>query len=305
MSVALRIDVDTFSGTRDGVPRLLSILERRGLAATWYFTVGPDNMGRHLWRLLRPRFALKMLRSSAASLYGWEILLRGTLWRGPEIGRPLAEVIRRPIEAGHEFGVHAWDHHRWQASIARLSEDAIREEFARAFVRLAEIAGRAPETSASPGWRTTEGVLAMKTAFPLRFNSDCRGAAVPFRPLLGEGPHRRELAQVQVPVDLPTYDEAIGTLVGDDEAFNAMLLARLADGAPHVLTIHAESEGGAKAALFEEFLDRAAAEGHRFEPLGRWLDRQPTIAAARLGRGEVAGREGWLGVVEPAREVAA
>ncbi|MBM4106390.1 MAG: 4-deoxy-4-formamido-L-arabinose-phosphoundecaprenol deformylase [Phycisphaerae bacterium] len=302
MSVALRIDVDTFSGTRDGVPRLLSILERRGLAATWYFTVGPDNMGRHLWRLLRPRFALKMLRSKAASLYGWEILLRGTLWSGPEIGRPLAEVIRRPIAAGHEFGVHAWDHHRWQRRVASLPDDALREEFARAFTRLAEIAGREPETSATPGWRTTERVLAMKTAFPLRFNSDCRGAASPFRPRLADG---RVLDQLQIPVDLPTYDEAIGTLVADDEAFNAMLLARLADGAPHVLTIHAESEGGAKAALFEEFLDRAAAEGHRFEPLGRWLDRQPTARAARLGRGEVAGREGWLGVVEPPTEVAA
>lgn len=305
MSVALRIDVDTFSGTRDGVPRLLSILERRGIRATWYFTVGPDNMGRHLWRLLRPRFARKMLRSRAASLYGWEILLRGTLWRGPVIARSLAGTIRAPIAAGHEFGVHAWDHHRWQRGVERLGDDALRAEFDRAFTTLAEIAGRAPETSATPGWRTTERVLAMKATYPLRFNSDCRGAAAPFRPLIGEGAARRAIEQPQVPVDLPTYDEAIGTLVADDEAFNAMLLERLADGAPHVLTIHAESEGGAKAALFEEFLDRAAAEGHRFEPLGRWLDRQPTARAARLGRGEVVGREGWLGVVEAPTEVAA
>lgn len=298
MAVALRIDVDTFSGTRDGVPRLLSILERRGIAATWYFTVGPDNMGRHLWRLLRPKFALKMLRSKAASLYGWEILLRGTLWPGPEIGRSLADTIRRPIAAGHEFGVHAWDHHRWQRGVERLADDALHEEFDRAFTRLAEIAGRAPETSATPGWRTTERVLAMKSSYALRFNSDCRGGATPFLPVVGEGADRRQLDQPQVPVDLPTYDEAIGTLVAHDEAFNAMLLARLADGAPHVLTIHTESEGGAKAMLFERFLDAAIAEGHAFEPLGTWLDRQPRPQPGRVVKGSVPGREGWLAVGE-------
>ena len=295
MPVALRIDVDTFSGTRDGVPRLLSILERRGLAATWYVTVGPDNMGRHLWRLLRPQFALKMLRSKAASLYGWEILLRGTIWPGPEIGRALADTIRLPIAAGHEFGVHAWDHHRWQRSVERLSDGALQEEFDRAFARLAEIAGRAPETSATPGWRTTDRVLAMKARYALRFNSDCRGVAVPFRPTLADG---RVLEQPQVPVDLPTYDEAIGTLVADDEAFNAMLLARLADGADHVLTIHTESEGGAKATLFERFLDAALADGHAFEPLGTWLDRQPRPQLGRVAKGSVPGREGWLAVGE-------
>ena len=61
--IALRVDVDTVRGTRDGLPRLLRILEARGICATWYVTLGPDNMGRHAWRLLRPAFFLKMMRS--------------------------------------------------------------------------------------------------------------------------------------------------------------------------------------------------------------------------------------------------
>ncbi len=189
---------------------------------------------------------------------------------------------------------------RW-ASIGSPTH-ALHEEFDRAFTRLAEIAGRAPETSATPGWRTTERVLAMKANYALRFNSDCRGEAAPFLPMIGTGAASRELDQPQVPVDLPTYDEAIGTLVADDDAFNAMLLERLADGEDHVLTIHTESEGGAKAALFERFLDAALAEGHAFEPLGAWLDarlaQHSTLPTGRIMKGSVPGREGWLAIGE-------
>ncbi len=294
MTIALRIDVDTLRGTRDGVPVLAEILNRHNVRASWYFSVGPDNMGRHLRRMIRPSFAFKMLKSKAASLYGWDIIFKGTLWPGPVIGRHAREAIRRAMGDSHELGLHAWDHHRWQVGIDRLGTEGLRAEIQQAWDMLIEITGREPTTSASPGWRCTEDVLKMKEEFPFVFNSDCRGAAIPFVPRLGE----IRGTQTQVPVDLPTYDECVGRDGIDDAGWNSLLLSRIDDGKPHVLTIHAESEGGVKSELFNDCLSEAVSRGHRFTTLGDWLEGYSEIGCGQIKRGEIPGREGWLATTE-------
>ena len=173
--VGLRIDVDTLRGTRIGVPNLIELLARYHIRTGFFFSVGPDNMGRHLWRLLRPMFLVKMFRTRAVSLYGWDVLLRGTLWPGPVIGRQCPGPIRETAEAGHEVGLHAWDHHRWQTRLARLGQHDITEEIGKGYDLLTEILGRAPDCFAAPAWRVTLEALKALEQFPFRFHSDCRG----------------------------------------------------------------------------------------------------------------------------------
>ena len=53
MKLALKIDVQTVRGTRQGVPRLVELLQKHNATASFFFCVGPDHTGRALKRLLR------------------------------------------------------------------------------------------------------------------------------------------------------------------------------------------------------------------------------------------------------------
>lgn len=288
--VGLRIDVDTFRGTRKGVPQLLETLSRHGVRASFFFSVGPDNMGRHLWRLIKPKFLMKMLRSSAASLYGWDILLAGTAWPGRNIGRANADIIRATA-AAHEVGLHAWDHHAWQTWCGVWDSEELLHQIALGKQELESLTGAQVTCSAVAGWRADQRVIKAKEVFGFRYNSDCRGTSL-FKPQTGAG----TTGTVQIPVTLPTWDEVVGRLVSA-QAFNDYILGRmLNDAGTPVYTIHAEVEGIAYRDTFEDLLKRAADAGIVFCPLGELLpENLRSIPSGKVVRGEIAGREGWLG----------
>jgi undecaprenyl phosphate-alpha-L-ara4FN deformylase len=290
ITAGLRIDVDTLRGTRQGVPVLLDILKKHGITATFFFSVGPDNMGRHLRRLLRPAFCIKMMRSKAASLYGWDILLRGTLWPGPNIGRSCDAIIRSAAQAGHEIGLHAWDHHLWQMQVSTMSSAAIRSELKKGKEELETIIGQPVTCSAVPGWRCTDTVLAEKEALGFHYNSDCRGSS-PFYPKV----KGNRLSQPQVPVTMPTYDELIGRNGISETTYNEYLVSLFRPNQLNVLTIHAEVEGISCQPLFEDFLKQAQARNVSFTPLKDVLTGfSPLEESSTIVRGEIAGREGWI-----------
>ena len=60
MKLALKIDVDTFRGTREGVPRLIDLLQKHNAGATFLFSLGPDHTGRAITRAFRPGFMTKV-----------------------------------------------------------------------------------------------------------------------------------------------------------------------------------------------------------------------------------------------------
>ena len=289
MDVGLRIDVDTLRGTGYGVPNLLRLLGDSGITASFFFSVGPDNMGRHLWRLIRPSFLFKMLRSKAPSLYGWDILIRGTLWPGPVISRKTGKIMRSSFEAGHEIGLHAWDHHAWQVHIDDMGYNEVRLSLKRGFDRLARITGNIPIASAAPGWRSCDNALIAKSDFPFMYNSDCRGEDI-FYPII----NGKTMSQPQIPTTLPTYDEVIGRNGISGRNYNEYMISLIEPGRLNILTIHAEVEGIARLTMFDTFLKMAVSKGISFVPLGAFLTEDLKIKPAPIIKKTTAGREGWV-----------
>lgn len=255
-------------------------------------------MGRHLWRLLRPGFFIKMLRTKAANLYGWDILFKGTFRPGPIIGERLAPIIISAAQEGHEIGLHAWDHHAWQVHIDTMDRNAIRRVLGKGFELLSRILGEPPVCSAAPAWKCTDSVLMEKNRIPFIYNSDCRGKRI-FYPVV-DG---KKLSQPQIPVTLPTYDEVVGNKGISDANYNPYLLSLIAPEKLNVLTVHAEVEGISCASMFDQFIKTARSKGISFNPLGAFLQEETAIDGASMVSGKVPGRDGWISIQDQNRPV--
>ena len=58
--LAIKIDVDTDRGTREGLAPLARALDRHKIRGTFLFSLGPDNTGRAIRRVFRPGFFAKV-----------------------------------------------------------------------------------------------------------------------------------------------------------------------------------------------------------------------------------------------------
>jgi undecaprenyl phosphate-alpha-L-ara4FN deformylase len=291
MKIGLRVDVDTFRGTKIGVPNLCEILAEHDVHASFFFSVGPDNMGRHLWRLLRPAFFIKMLRTKASDLYGWDILLKGTFFPGPVIGERLPDIIRAVSNNGHEIGLHAWDHYYWQTHIDTMDQWTLKRALLKGFDELTRITGKPPDCSAAPAWKCSKEALLEKERLPFRYNSDCRGRSI-FYPIV-DG---KALSQPQIPVTLPTYDEVIGHKGVSELNYNEYVLSLVKPEELNVLTVHAEVEGISCAKIFGRFLKTARSKGITLVPLSAFLQENISIEKSSIERGKIHGRDGWISI---------
>ena len=302
--LALKIDVDTLRGTLEGVPALVSVLQKHAAQATFLFSLGPDNTGRALRRIFRAGFLKKVFRTNVAGNYGLKTLMYGTLIPGPDIGMKGAAVMRAVRDAGFEAGIHTWDHIRWQDYVARRDADWTAREFGKAVARFGEVFGKAPKTFGAAGWQINEHVLALQEQFGFDYASDTRGSH-PFLPAMGG----RVFRVPQLPSTLPTLDELVG-LNGVTTVNVASHLLKLTERAPtqgHVYTLHAELEGMALMPVFEQLLAGWKHQGYELvatHAMAAKLDRK-LLPVHEVVMGEVPGRSGMLAVQGPAIIVAA
>jgi undecaprenyl phosphate-alpha-L-ara4FN deformylase len=266
--LALKVDVDTHVGLQRGVPALMALFDRVGVRASFFVSCGPDHSGRAIRRVLRPGFLRKMRRTNAVGMYGWRTVLYGTLLPGPQIARAFPDLVRALERAGHEVGVHGYDHVYWQDRLARLPLAAVRAEFQRGCEVYADILGRPPRSFAAPGWQCTANSLTCEDEAGLLYHSDTRGTA-PYRARAGG----RVFRTPEIPSTWPTLDETYGEVGTTAAELTRYYVGCVRDGL-NVHTIHTEVEGLPHCGLFADLLAalRGEVECVRLDDEAQQLD---------------------------------
>jgi len=292
IKLAIKVDADTWLGTREGLPRLRDIFAERNIKASFFLSLGPDNSGRAIWRIIgRPGFLAKMVRTRAPAVYGLRTLFMGTLLRAPIISQGQGPLVRELMRQDHEIGLHAWDHVKWQDALWRMSDQEVRVELARARQAFADLTGEPPLSFAAPAWRISVAALRVLEASDLVYMSGTRGATPYWPSIWGHCFHLLE-----IPTTLPTADELLGRNgIGPDNIVD-YYLQRIASPGLHVLTVHAEMEGRSLARAFGRLLDGCLARGVMFVRLidiaREALKEAPRIPTAEVVRRYIPGRSG-------------
>ena len=299
MHIALKIDVDTYHGTLQGVPALVSDLASRGVYASFYFSLGPDHTGRALRRVFRPGFLQKVARTSVISHYGIRTLLYGVLLPGPHIGRRAGSILRAVRDAGHETGIHCYDHVYWQDNVVNQTDTWTRTQVMRAVDAYREAFGTNAQSHCAAGWQVNAHLFALEDALALSYASDTRGTH-PFLPVM-DGVEGR---CPQLPTTLPTLDELVGVegATADDAIDQILSLCRTRGEQAQVFTLHAELEGQQFRQPFLRLIDTWLQEGRS---IGTLQAQRATLNLAQLPKhtvtmGEIPGRSGLLALQGPA-----
>jgi peptidoglycan/xylan/chitin deacetylase (PgdA/CDA1 family) len=218
-------------------------------------------------------------------------MLRGTILPSIPIVASQPERLREIERAGHEVGVHGFDHVRWHDALPRLGETDVRAELERAVALFGDVLGRAPEGFAAPGWQCTATSLEVVDALGFRYRSDTRGRH-PYRPA-AEG----YVSSIpEIPTTLPTLDEVIGTAGRTPDELAHAYEGWIDPAALNVHTVHTEVEGGPYLAQ----LDRLLALVKQALPvvtLGEVAASLPDVARLPVGSvaaGTLAGRGGTV-----------
>jgi peptidoglycan/xylan/chitin deacetylase (PgdA/CDA1 family) len=303
--LTLKIDVDTYRGTREGVPNLVRMLQKHAAGASFLFSLGPDHTGWALRRAFRPGLLKKVSRTSVVEHYGLKTLMYGVLLPGPDIGRECATELRAVRDAGFECGIHTWDHTLWQDNVRKRDAAWTGKLMQKAFDRCIEVFGEAPKTHGAAGWQMNAHAFEKLDALGIAYSSDGRSFLNEDGSLreADAGPYRLQIGGktmqcLQMPTTLPTLDEMIGRTINgvvmDPSNIAATILKVTETPRDHVFTLHAELEGQKLAPIFEQLLSGWKAQGYELGSMAQYYARvkNDDHPLRPLAWGELPGRSG-------------
>ncbi|MDR1471583.1 MAG: polysaccharide deacetylase family protein [Synergistaceae bacterium] len=172
--LALKIYADTMNAYRDGVPRLLDVLDELKIKASFFFGMGTEGSGSALSKLFK---------------------------EGREIVASAPGILRDASRRGQDCGVYGWNPQEWQSRLEKLKDTTLESDIKRAIEYFARRTGCRPNGFAAPGCRVNYMSLRIQDDMRFKYCSDTFGF-YPYLPKMSW----KVFSTPQVPATLPPLE---------------------------------------------------------------------------------------------------
>jgi len=164
----LRVDLESDKGIKKGLLKLLNLLKKYNLKASFYLSMGGES---NIFDVLKHRG--KLVGSTERKIKVWSLKDKLRIVLLPrDFIRSNEKILKRILEEGHELGLHGWKHREWTRGLEKIN---IRKRIQMAKEKYIKIFGKNPTSFASPGFNINEKVLEILKKEGIKFISDFPG----------------------------------------------------------------------------------------------------------------------------------
>lgn len=161
----LRVDMESNRGIREGIPRLLDLLKKYNLKASFYVTMGGEA---NILEIIKYRRKIKS--ASERKVKVWSLLDKLRMILFPiDFVKSNKKILERIISEGHELGVHGWKHRAWTRGLDKID---IYEHLVKSNKKYIKLFGKRPESFCAPGFNVNSKVVSCLEREGFRFMSD-------------------------------------------------------------------------------------------------------------------------------------
>lgn len=164
----LRVDLESDKGIKEGVPRLLDLLNDYKIKASFYLVMGGES---GIFNTLKYRKKIKSSEERVIKLWGFKDKLKMVFFPKDFVEENI-KILKRILEEGHELGIHGWKHREWTRGLEKIN---IKKTISKSIVRYVQLFGKKPISWASPGFNTNEKVLKELQNLGISHISDFQG----------------------------------------------------------------------------------------------------------------------------------
>ena len=237
---SLRVDLESGKGIREGVPKILNLLKKYDVKASFYVTMGGES---NLFELFRYRKKLPGKRK--ISVFSKKEILR-MVFLPKDFVMENREILRRILSEGHELGIHGWKHREWTRGLEKLN---VRKVVRKAIGKYIKLFGRTPQSFCAPAFRMNRRAVKILASEGIKVISD----------FPGKSPEKIE-GLVNIPITLrgegntPVIEYYVGEGYSDEEIFEK-IVAEIKRSDYNSMYIHGLFECREKIELLERLFE--------------------------------------------------